>query len=127
MDEAEACARGPDTKGIDLNGRRVIPGLNDSHLHIIRAGTLVTPADLVALSDDYFHVAEEDIRRIESVLTVTGGKVVYGAEKFATLNSALPPIGQYGGYANEAPATHSHTPVFGADGRLWELGCGCAV
>ena len=20
-----------------------------------------------------------------------------------------------------------HTPVFGADGRLWELGCGCAV
>jgi hypothetical protein len=22
---------------------------------------------------------------------------------------------------------YSHTPVFGADGRLWELGCGCAV
>jgi len=26
------------TKVIDLNGRRVIPGLNDSHLHIIRGG-----------------------------------------------------------------------------------------
>ena len=26
------------TKRIDLNGRRVIPGLNDSHLHVIRAG-----------------------------------------------------------------------------------------
>ncbi|MEG1234232.1 MAG: amidohydrolase [Acinetobacter sp.] len=26
------------TKIIDLNGRRVIPGLNDSHLHIIRGG-----------------------------------------------------------------------------------------
>ena len=26
------------TRRIDLNGRRVIPGLNDSHLHVIRAG-----------------------------------------------------------------------------------------
>ncbi|MBJ9984832.1 amidohydrolase [Acinetobacter sp. S40] len=26
------------TKVIDLNGRRVVPGLNDSHLHIIRGG-----------------------------------------------------------------------------------------
>ncbi len=29
---------GPATKIIDLNGRRVIPGLNDSHLHLIRGG-----------------------------------------------------------------------------------------
>jgi predicted amidohydrolase YtcJ len=28
----------PETERIDLNGRRVIPGLNDSHLHVIRAG-----------------------------------------------------------------------------------------
>ncbi|MBX3641158.1 MAG: amidohydrolase [Nitrosomonas sp.] len=28
----------PDTKTIDLGGRRVIPGLNDSHLHLIRGG-----------------------------------------------------------------------------------------
>lgn len=28
----------PKTKIINLNGRRVIPGLNDSHLHIIRGG-----------------------------------------------------------------------------------------
>ena len=27
-----------DAKRINLNGRRVIPGLNDSHLHVIRAG-----------------------------------------------------------------------------------------
>src|SRR4051812_13056107 len=31
-------APGPDTTVIDLGGRRVIPGLNDSHLHVIRAG-----------------------------------------------------------------------------------------
>src|SRR5687767_11464064 len=30
--------RGPATKVIDAGGRRVIPGLNDSHLHIIRGG-----------------------------------------------------------------------------------------
>ncbi len=28
----------PETQRIDLKGRRVIPGLNDSHLHVIRAG-----------------------------------------------------------------------------------------
>lgn len=28
----------PQTEKIDLNNRRVIPGLNDSHLHVIRAG-----------------------------------------------------------------------------------------
>lgn len=28
----------PDTKIIDLQGKRVIPGLNDSHLHLIRGG-----------------------------------------------------------------------------------------
>lgn len=35
----EILARAPsDAVQIDLNGRRVIPGLNDSHLHVIRAG-----------------------------------------------------------------------------------------
>lgn len=28
----------PEAKQIDLKGRRVVPGLNDSHLHVIRAG-----------------------------------------------------------------------------------------
>ena len=38
VDDAEEYQRGPDTAVIDLNGRRVIPGLNDSHLHVIRGG-----------------------------------------------------------------------------------------
>lgn len=38
VDDTESCERGPNTKVIDLNGRRVIPGLNDSHLHVIRGG-----------------------------------------------------------------------------------------
>src|SRR5258708_2292780 len=38
VDDAEEYQPGPDTKVIDLKGRRVIPGLNDSHLHVIRGG-----------------------------------------------------------------------------------------
>ena len=38
VDDAESYEHGPNTKVIDLNGRRVIPGLNDSHLHVIRGG-----------------------------------------------------------------------------------------
>ena len=38
VDDAESYERGPDTKVIDLKGRRVIPGLNDSHMHVIRGG-----------------------------------------------------------------------------------------
>ena len=37
--DAQAMAlRGPGTQVIDLKGRCVIPGLNDSHLHLIRGG-----------------------------------------------------------------------------------------
>ncbi len=53
----------------------------------IREGML---ADLVVLSDDFFSVDEEDIKAIESVLTVVGGKLVYGAAEFTSLGP--PPI-----------------------------------
>src|SRR5258706_6905354 len=35
---------GPNTKVVDLKGRRVLPGLIDSHLHIIRGGLNYNPA-----------------------------------------------------------------------------------
>ncbi len=38
VDDTEEYQRGPNTKVIDLKGRRVLPGLNDSHLHVIRGG-----------------------------------------------------------------------------------------
>src|SRR5438093_13702901 len=37
VDDAEI-RHGSKTVVIDLNGRRVVPGLNDSHLHLIRGG-----------------------------------------------------------------------------------------
>ena len=91
-------------------------------------------ADLAVLSDDYLTCPDDAIRRIESVLTVCDGTDRPRAGDFAPLAPPLPPISpswsptaRYGGYANEAPAKHDHAAVFGADGRLWEMGCGCAV
>jgi predicted amidohydrolase YtcJ len=42
-------------------------------------------ADLAVLSEDYLTVSEERIRRIESVLTLLGGKVVHAAPPFTDL------------------------------------------
>ena len=108
-------------------------------------------ADLAVLSSDYFSIPEEDIKQLESVLTVVGGKVVYATAEFSKLAPPeLPvspdwsPVKKYGGYAKSSGqalgATHSassvhmpdhakgakcwHLPVLG-DLGLWELGCDC--
>ncbi|MCC7695654.1 amidohydrolase [Janthinobacterium sp. EB271-G4-7A] len=47
-------------------------------------------ADLAVLSADFFSIAEEAIKSIESVLTIVGGKIVYGQAEFSNL--APPPI-----------------------------------
>jgi predicted amidohydrolase YtcJ len=47
-------------------------------------------ADLAVLSDDFFTVDEEAIKSIESVLTIVGGKIVFGQAEFTPL--APPPI-----------------------------------
>ena len=98
------------------------------------------------LSADYFSVPEPEIARIESVLTMVGGKVVYGAGEFAPLAPPLPPVspswspaGTYGGYGAPNSATphaalrslrvpaHAHHCV-SQRGRmpLWgAIGCDC--
>lgn len=64
-------------------------------------------ADFVLLSDDYFSVPEEKIKGIESVLTVVGGDVVYGAKEYKKYDPKLPaiipswsPVKYYGGFQN---------------------------
>jgi len=47
-------------------------------------------ADLAVLSKDFFTVDAEEIKAIESVMTVVGGRIVYGAAEFTDLG--LPPI-----------------------------------
>lgn len=111
-------------------------------------------ADLSVLSADYFNVPEEQIKSIESVLTMVGGTVVYATDEFTQLAPpALPvspdwsPVAKFGGYARAesksvARDSHRHTHlcaghsfpgdqiqqarkwVEGAAG-LWTLGCDC--
>jgi predicted amidohydrolase YtcJ len=50
-------------------------------------------ADFAVLSSDYLTVPEEQIRTIESVLTVTGGDVVYATEAIPGVTAtAVPPV-----------------------------------
>lgn len=65
-------------------------------------------ADLVVLPRDYFTMPADGIRKLESVLTIVNGKVVYGAGPFAPLAPAAPavepawsPVKAYGGFQNE--------------------------
>ena len=75
-------------------------------------------ADLAVLSADYFSVPEDDIKRLESVLTLVGGKPVHAAAEFRELAPPpLPvmplwsPVEKFGGYADASTFA----------------GCGCAV
>jgi hypothetical protein len=67
-------------------------------------------ADLAVLSADYFSVPAEQVRGIESVLTIVGGRVVHAAAPYASL--ALPllpvspdwsPVGRFGGHCEVTP------------------------
>jgi len=110
----------------------------------ITAGQL---ADLAVLSADYFTVPEDEIKGIESVLTVMDGKIVHGSAGFAGLAPPLPPVspdwaptGVYGGAYQQTHAAvsgmashssscgnplHQHTrTVVGANGN-WGIGCTC--
>ncbi|MFB9326249.1 amidohydrolase [Paenibacillus aurantiacus] len=62
-------------------------------------------ADLSIISDNFLNIPEEAIKKIESVLTVVGGKIVYGTEEFLALSPPAPkaspdwsPHNYFGGY-----------------------------
>jgi len=64
-------------------------------------------ADLAVLSADYFEIPGEQIKDMESVLTLVEGKIVYGAGEYADLAPDLPqiqpewsPVARFGGYAS---------------------------
>jgi len=99
-------------------------------------------ADLAVLSQDYFTIPEVEIKGIEALLTIMGGKIVHASGDFAPLAPPLPPVSpdwspvaSYGGYhrknaaeglQREGCACHSHRPVWSPqDSRLWGIGCDC--
>jgi predicted amidohydrolase YtcJ len=65
-------------------------------------------ADFAVLDADYLTVPEEQIKDIESLLTVVGGRVVYAAEPFEAfappeippVSPAWSPVAHFGGYQN---------------------------
>ncbi len=107
-------------------------------------------ADMAVLSLDYFSIPEESIKNITSLLTILGGKIVYGADEFSDLDQCkdLPvspdwaPVRHYGGYFN--PSKHNfcschgkHSQKASLDSLLgttcsdisplnpWSFGCDC--
>ena len=108
-------------------------------------------ADLAVLSADYFSIPDEEIKQLESVLTIVGGKIVYATEEFSKLappplpvSPSWSPVNAYGGYRKDQPevvgvshrascshietsdhgSTRSHLKVMG-DLGVWGLGCDC--
>ncbi len=49
-------------------------------------------ADLAVLSEDYFTVPDDRIQEIHSVLTIVGGRPVYGEGEFSALAPKVPPV-----------------------------------
>jgi len=93
----------------------------------ISAGQL---ADFALLSQDYFSVPDEQVRQIESVLTVVGGKPVWADGPFRgngpgplPVSPDWSPVRNYGGYFQGPPpvlncSSHPQRGFFG-------LGCDC--
>jgi hypothetical protein len=108
----------------------------------------ITPgkwADLALLSDDYMAIPEDRISSITSVLTMVGGRIVYGAGPYADLAPAALkvspdwlPIGTYSSYttadvadgglqlAAASLAEHGPTTITGDKGA-WQMGCLCGL
>jgi predicted amidohydrolase YtcJ len=88
----------------------------------IKAGQL---ADLAVLSGDYFSVPGDEIRDITSVMTLLGGKVVYGGQEFGPLTPEIPPA-----MPDWSPARHGvgYRPQPDAETRALRAAatCGCA-
>jgi len=88
-------------------------------------------ADLMVPDRDYFSCAEDEIADTTSLLTMVGGKIVYGTGDFASLEGVkVPPampdwspvrtFGGYGAWADPKAATRS------ASAHKLAMSCGCA-
>jgi predicted amidohydrolase YtcJ len=115
------------TAGADFSGESDVKGT-------ISAGKY---GDLAILSADYFSVPEEDISRIESLLTVVDGRVVYAAGEYEDIAPPLPPIpfewspiAHFGAYQQSPPQgvaqARALTDAVAESGehRLWREGRG---
>ena len=97
---------------------------------VIRAGAL---ADLTVPDRDFFACPESDIADTTALLTVVGGKVVYGAGEFSGWDDAGPPpampdwspVRRFGGYG--AWGGKDGAPLQATLRRGTNAACGCAA
>jgi predicted amidohydrolase YtcJ len=87
-------------------------------------------ADLIVPDRDFMTCAESDIVDTTSLLTVVGGKIVYGAGPFAPHDAALPPampdwspVRAWGGYAGWGATQGAETAPLK---RAAAMACACA-
>ena len=88
-------------------------------------------ADLMIPDRDYFSCADDEIADTTSLLTMVGGKIVYGSGDFAALEEvkvppAMPdwsPVRTFGGYGAWGDAS---TAAKSASARRLAMSCGCA-
>ncbi|WP_423595501.1 amidohydrolase [Roseateles sp. MS654] len=95
----------------------------------IAAGQL---ADLIVPDRDFFGCPESDIADTSALLTMVGGKVVWGAGEFADLDESVPPpampawspVRRYGGYGAWGASGSEGKPLQAAVQRV---ACACAT
>lgn len=84
-------------------------------------------ADLAVLSADFMTVQDEEIRQIQSVMTMVGGKIVFAQDKFRDLSPALPPASPSWSPVNfeASPAMRPHQSMHEhVHARACHNGCG---
>jgi predicted amidohydrolase YtcJ len=98
----------PDTEAIDLRGHTVIPGLNDSHLHIIRGGlhyNLELRWDGVPSLADALRMLKEQAARTPAPQWV---RVVGGWNEFQFAERRMPTLDEINAVAPETPVFVLH-------------------
>jgi predicted amidohydrolase YtcJ len=108
LDAAESYKRGPQTRVIDLKDHRVVPGLNDSHVHVIRGGlnyNMELRWDGVPSLADALRMLREQAQRTPSGQWV---RVVGGWSEFQFAERRLPTLDEINAAAPETPVFVRH-------------------
>jgi predicted amidohydrolase YtcJ len=99
---------GPETLVIDALGRRLVPGLNDSHLHVIRGGRMFA----LELRWDQVPTLAEGLRLLtERAATTPKGqwvRVIGGWSEFQFEERRMPTLAEINAATGEVPAFVMH-------------------
>jgi predicted amidohydrolase YtcJ len=96
---------GPNTKQVDLRSRRVIPGLNDSHLHVIRAGLFYNLEMRWDGAPSLAQALEQLRQQAENTPPPQWVRIIGGWNEFQFVEGRMPTL-------NEINEAAPDTPVF---------------